>query len=167
MQRYKHNVSLDEVDVFKALIIKQPFAQNFVTPCFKNDNGDVIGNKSIEIRNSNIKYRGDILICSDNIPVFPNLESGVCLGLVTLYDVKKVSELTEEEWDRTRIVKERRKEIKKGFAWLFKNPRRVIEFPIKSSRNFFTLYFSKGIIVEYPTVLKITSDDWKCINRNK
>ena len=105
------------------------------------------------------------MICSDNIPVFPNLESGVCLGLVTLYDVKKVSELTEEEWDRTRIVKERRKEIKKSFAWLFKNPRRVIEFPIKSSRNFFTLYFSKGIIVEYPTVLKITPDDWRYINK--
>lgn len=109
----------DEQGRIFALFIRQPFAQMFAN-----------GQKHIEIRKENTDIRGDILLCSTKGHDYKDAQSGCSVGIVDLYDVKQVSELDSKEWEQTRIPKHRRKQIKKGFAWMFRNERRIIEFPV-------------------------------------
>ena len=78
------------------------------------------------------------------------MESGVTLGLVELYDIKPIKDFTPEDWENTRIPKEKREKITKGFGWLMRNPRRVIEMPIKGQLGIYNLVYTKGEIIEYP-----------------
>lgn len=116
-------------DRWRALTVKNPYATQLVTAAYE-DNGIVYGEKCIEVRSKNTPYRGDLMVCSSANPVIPGYESGVTLGLVELYDVKPVAEFTPEDWENTRIPPEKRKSITKGFGWMMRNPRRVVEFPI-------------------------------------
>ena len=118
-------------DRWRALTVKQPYANDLVAEAYKDENGIVYGEKTIEVRSKNTSYRGDVLICSAASPVYPGMESGVTLGLVELYDVKPIKEFTPEDWENTRIPKEKRAKITKGFGWMMRNPRRVVEMPIK------------------------------------
>ena len=95
-------------DRWRALTVKQPYANDLVTAAYKDENGVVYGRKSIEVRSKKTSYRGDVLICSSAKPVYPGMESGVTLGLVELYDVKPIKEFTPEDWENTRIPKEKR-----------------------------------------------------------
>lgn len=140
-------------DRWRALTVKQPYANDLVTEAYKDENGIVYGKKTIEVRSKNTSYRGDVLICSAASPVYPGMESGVTLGLVELYDVKPIKEFTPEDWENTRIPKEKRAKITKGYGWLMRNPRRVIEFPVKGQLGIYNLVYTKGCIVEYPKVM--------------
>jgi hypothetical protein len=93
------------------------------------------------------------------------MESGVTLGLVELYDVKPVSEFSEEDWDKTRIPIEKRKKITKGYGWLMRNPRRVVEYPVKCQLGIFNLVYTKGEIVQYPRKMKVDEKGWKEIRQ--
>lgn len=149
-------------DRFRALTVKQPYANDLVTPLYK-DNDIIMGVKSIEVRSKNTQYRGDLLICSSKSPVLPGMESGVTLGFVELYDVKPISEFTPEDWDNTRIPVDKRKEITKGYGWMMRNPRRVIEYPIKGQLGIYNLVYTKGEIIEYPRKVVIDKKSWKKI----
>lgn len=137
-------------DRFKALSVKQPYANDLVTPTFKDENGVIYGMKSIEVRSRPTKFRGDLLICSSLNPKFPGLYCGFALGLVELYDIKPVSEFTNDDWDRTRIPFEIRTQINKGYGWLMRNPRKVIEYPVSGQLGIWNLVYSKGVIITYP-----------------
>ena len=123
----------------------------------------VYGKKTIEVRSKNTSYRGDVLICSAASPVYPGMESGVTLGLVELYDVKPIKEFTPEDWENTRIPKEKRAKITKGYGWLMRNPRRVIEFPVKGQLGIYNLVYTKGCIVEYPKVMVLDKEAYNKI----
>nr|DAZ59461.1 MAG TPA: ASCH domain protein [Caudoviricetes sp.] len=153
MQYNNKEYNPDQHDRWRALTVKQPYAGDLVTPAYTENDGTVIGEKSIEVRSRNTTYRGDILICSSTKPEIAGRQSGVTLGFVELYDVKPVKDFTPEDWVQTRIPVEKRKNITKGYGWLMRNPRRVVEFPIKGQLGIYNLVYTKGIIVEYPTAM--------------
>ena len=153
MQYNNKEYNPDQHDRWRALTVKQPYAGDLVTAAYRENDGTVIGEKSIEVRSRNTTYRGDILICSSTKPEIAGRQSGVTLGFVELYDVKPVKDFTPEDWVQTRIPVEKRKNITKGYGWLMRNPRRVVEFPIKGQLGIYNLVYTKGIIVEYPTAM--------------
>jgi hypothetical protein len=153
-------------DVFKALTVKQPYANDLVT-IGKTIDGVRFGLKSIEVRSRPIKYRGDLLICSSAQPVIPGMESGVTLGFVELYDIKPVQDFTPEDWENTRIPVDKRNSLRYGYGWLMRNPRRVIEFPVKGQLGIYKLAYTKGDIQTYPEVLRIEADDYELLTGKK
>lgn len=152
-------------DRWRALTVKQPYANDLVTAAYKDENGVVYGRKSIEVRSKKTSYRGDVLICSSAKPVYPGMESGVTLGLVELYDVKPIKDFTPEDWENTRIPKEKREKITKGFGWLMRNPRRVVEMPIKGQLGIYNLVYTKGEIIQYPRKMVIDKKSWEQIKK--
>lgn len=152
MQYNNKDYNPDQHDRWRALTVKNPFATQLVTAAYE-DNGIIYGEKSIEVRSKNTSYRGDLMVCSSANPVIAGYESGVTLGLVELYDVKPVSEFTPIDWEQTKIPPEKRKAIIKGYGWFMRNPRRVIEFPIKGQLGIYNLVYTKGCIRPYPTAL--------------
>lgn len=149
-------------DKFKALTVKQPYATNLID----TDNAE-FAYKSIEVRRKPTKYRGDILICSSADPVIHGLESGVTIGLVELYDIKPISAFTPEDWENTLIPEEKRGLFKNGWGWLMKNPRRVIEYPIKGQLGIYNLVYTKDDIMEYPRVVKMDKKGFNLINNKR
>ena len=139
-------------DQYHAISVKQPFAQDLVTQCRQDENG-TYATKEIEVRNRRTTYRGDVLICSSKTPELKGYISGATLGFVELYDCKPVSEFTAEDWDKTRIPRSKRASIKKGYGWFFRNPRRVIEMPIKGQLGIYKITTPKGDITEYPQIV--------------
>lgn len=153
MQYSNKDYNPEKHDRWRALTVKQPYANDLVTEAYKDENGIVYGKKTIEVRSKNTSYRGDVLICSAASPVYPGMESGVTLGLVELYDVKPIKEFTPEDWENTRIPKEKRAKITKGFGWMMRNPRRVIEMPIKGQLGIYNLVYTKDCIFPYPVAM--------------
>ena len=148
-------------DKFKALSVKQPYADFLTRTEYRDNNGECHAHKTIEVRSRNINYRGDLLVCSSAKPVMMGRMSGVTLGFVELYDTKPVEEFTESDWGATCIpVKDR---PKKGWGWLMRNPRRVVEMPIKGQLGLFDLVTPKGDITEYPQNMELGKDGWKII----
>lgn len=147
-------------DRWRALTVRQPFAQYLVTAAFV-DNGTVYGAKSIEVRNRATNYRGELLICSSATPVIPGMESGVTLGIVELYDVRPIDTFTAEDWEQTCIPVEQRPQ--KGYGWFLRNPRRVVEMPIKGQLGIYNLVCPKDDITVYPAACRIDKESWNLI----
>lgn len=150
-------------DKWHALTVKQPYAQKLVNAAYRDEKGVLFAEKSIEVRSRATKYRGDLLVCSSASPVIPGMMSGVTLGIVELYDVKPIEEFTNEDWENTCIPVEQRP--KKGFGWFVRNPRRVIEMPIKGQLGIYNLVTPKDDITEYPIVCKVDKRSWDIIKR--
>lgn len=147
-------------DRYKALTVKQPYAKHLVTVAYVDD-GTAFAEKSIEVRSRTTNYRGDLLVCSSAAPVIPGMESGVTMGFVELYDVKPISDFTPEDWENTCIPVDKRP--KKGYGWMLRNPRRVVEMPCKGQLGIYNFVTPKGDITEYPTVCKIDKEGWQII----
>lgn len=140
-------------DKYICLSLPQPQADRLTIPTFQDDEGFYQADQTIIVRTRNTKYRGEILICSSAKPVLEGHISGCTCGLVELYDIKPVEELTEKEWVETCI--EFSKRPRKGYAYLVKNPRRVVEMPIKGKLGMYEIVLTKDEICEYPTTLAI------------
>lgn len=136
-------------DKFKILTVKQPYATALIENSHNYMNVNY-AQKPIEIRRNKTNYRGDILICSAKNPELYGLESGVTIGLVELYDIKKTEDLSLEEWEESMIPESNRKLFKNAYAWFFKNPRKVIEYPVNVFLGLSDLVYSKDLIIEYP-----------------
>lgn len=159
--QYKNSEYNPELhDRFHALTVRQPYANHLVTAAYV-DNGTVYGEKSIEVRSRATNYRGDLLVCSSAMPVIPGMESGVTLGFVEVYDVRQIETFTDEDWENTCIPVEQRP--KKGFGWFVRNPRRVVEMPVKGQLGIYNLVCPKGDITEYPTVCHVDRESWQII----
>lgn len=133
-------------DIFKALSVKQPYAGMLAT-----------GEKTIELRSKPTSYRGQLLICSSKDKgkkSKPDAGYGCTIAFVDLYDCKPVKDLTPEEWEMTRVtpdIMEKYRSSGKGYAWLVRNPRKVIEFPVKGQLGIFNLVYTKDMIIYKPT----------------
>lgn len=137
-------------DKFNALTVKQPWASELLKKCRTDEDGNTYAVKCIEVRSRRTNYRGDILVCSSKVPTFPNMPSGCTIGFVEVYGCKAVKDFTDEDWKNTRIPKDKRKTFEGGFGWLMRNPRRVIEYPIKGQLGIYPLIYTKGEIIPYP-----------------
>lgn len=153
----------EEHDLYKGLTVKQPYADLLTQVTWQDEEGNFHADKEIEVRSRNISYRGDILICSSQKPVIPLRMSGVTCGLVELYDTKRIEDFTEEDWKLTCIPEKDRP--RKGFGWLMRNPRRVVEMPVSGQLGLYKIVVPKGDIVEYPKVMKIGEKGFKEIQK--
>ena len=163
MQYSNHEYDAELHDRWRALTVRQPYADDLVQVGRQDEKGILYGRKEIEVRSRNTRYRGDILICSSAKPEYPGMMSGVTLGIAELYETKRVEDFTQEDWNKTRIPHEKRKEIKGGYGWLFRNPRRVVEMPVKGQLGIYNLVYTKGVIIEYPRYMAVDPKDWEKI----
>lgn len=163
MQIDKKNYNPDQHDVFKALTVKQPYADLLTRVVFRDDSGEYHAEKTIEVRTRNISYRGDLLICSSAKPMSFLHSAGVTCGFVELYDTKPVEDFTPEDWAATCIPEDQRP--KKGWGWMMRNPRRVVEMPIKGQLGLYNIIVPKGDITEYPRNVELGADGWKILKR--
>ncbi len=128
-----------------ALFLRQPYANDLST-----------GFKSIEIRSHGTSYRGEVLVCSTPTHEYPRMQAGCSVGIAELYDIKPVAELTDEEWNKTRVPRHRRKKIAGGYAWFFRNQQRIIEYPVRNPRRKVAwIDFIRNDIFAYPTVIYV------------
>ena len=125
-----------------ALFLRQPFADDLAN-----------GRKTIEIRSKCTPYRGRVLICSTTRYSYGGrnpMMAGCSVGIAELYDIMPVSELTGEEWEHTRVPIHRRMTVKGGWAWLFRDCKRIIEYPCRSKNKIAWVPFHEGDIFPYP-----------------
>lgn len=148
----------EQHDVYKALTVKQPYADLLTQVVFRDESGEYHAEKTIEVRSRNTKFRGDLLICSSAKPVDPlgHHLSGCTCGFVELFDTKPVEEFTADDWAQTCIPESERP--KTGWGWMMRNPRRVVEMPVKGQLGFYNLYVPKGDITEYPRYVVLGKD---------
>lgn len=163
MQIERKDFNPEQHDVYKALSVKQPYADLLTRVVFRDDNGEYHADKTIEVRTRNTNYRGDLLICSSSKPEIPGRLSGVTCGFVELYDVKPIEDFTPEDWAATCIREQERP--RKGYGWMMRNPRRVVEMPIKGQLGVYNLIVPKGDITEYPREMALGADGWDMLNK--
>jgi len=164
MQLDKKDYNPELHDKFKGLSVKQPYASLLTRVEYIDDNGERHAQKSIEVRSRNTTYRGDVLVCSSAKPVLPGMMSGVTLGFVELYDVKRVEDFTAEDWAATCIPVQDRP--KKGWGWMMRNPRPVVEMPVSGQLGFYDVVVPKGDITCFPLAMALGKDGWDIV-KNK
>ena len=163
MQIDRKDYNPDQHDVFKALSVKQPYADLLTRVVFRDENGEYHADKTIEVRTRNTNYRGDLLVCSSSKPEIPGRLSGVTCGFVELYDVKPIEQFTPEDWAATCIPEKDRP--RKGYGWMMRNPRRVVEMPIRGQLGVYNLIVPKGDITEYPREMALGQAGWDMLNK--
>ena len=164
MQINRKDYNPDQHDVYKALSVKQPYADLLTRVVFRDESGEYHAEKTIEVRTRNTNYRGDLLVCASAKPELPGRMSGVTCGFVELYAVKPIEQFTPEDWAATCIPKKDRPH--KGYGWMMRNPRRVVEMPIKGQLGVYNLIVPKGDITEYPRAMALDSDGWDIVQQH-
>lgn len=164
MQINRKDYKPDQHDVYKALSVKQPYADLLTRVVFRDESGEYHAEKTIEVRTRNTNYRGDLLVCASAKPELPGRMSGVTCGFVELYDVKPIEQFTPEDWAATCIPEKDRP--RKGYGWMMRNPRRVVEMPIKGQLGVYNLIVPKGDITVYPRAMALDSDGWDIVQQH-
>jgi len=149
MQLRKEHYDSREHLKFKALSINQPYAK-FIAD----------GEKTLEVRTRNLKYRGDVVICSTKKPTVvlraqdsEDYVYGAILCIVELYDVVKFKDLTDVEKAQTKIPENQWRQHNGHYVWKLRNVRRLIEKPVIGGQGLFNLYCRPDYIMEYPLEL--------------
>ena len=163
MQIDSKDYNPDQHDVYKALSVKQPYADLLTRVVFWDESGEYHAEKTIEVRSRNTNYRGDLLVCASAKPELPGRMSGVTCGFVELYDVKPIEQFTPEDWAATCIPEKDRP--RNGYGWMMRNPRRVVEMPIKGQLGVYNLIVPKGDITEYPREMALDSYGWDVVQQ--
>lgn len=164
MQINRKDYNPEQHDVYKALSVKQPYADLLTRVVFRDESGEYHAEKTIEVRTRNTNYRGDLLVCASAKPELPGRMSGVTCGFVELYAVKPIEQFTPEDWAATCIPEKDRPH--KGYGWMMRNPRRVVEMPIKGQLGVYNLIVPKGDITEYPRAMALDSDGWDIVQQH-
>ena len=163
MQINRKDYNPDQHDVYKALSVKQPYADLLTRVVFRDESGEYHAEKTIEVRTRNTNYRGELLVCASAKPELPGRMSGVMCGFVELYDVKPIEQFTPEDWAATCIPEKDRP--RKGYGWMMRNPRRVVEMPIRGQLGVYNLIVPKGDITEYPRNVALGPDGWDMVQK--
>lgn len=163
MQIDRKDYNPDQHDVYKALSVKQPYADLLTRVVFWDESREYHAEKTIEVRSRNTNYRGDLLVCASAKPELPGRMSGVTCGFVELYDVKPIEQFTPEDWAATCIPEKDRP--RNGYGWMMRNPRRVVEMPIKGQLGVYNLIVPKGDITEYPREMALDSYGWDVVQQ--
>lgn len=149
----------EQHDRYRALCVKQPYADLLTKVTWQDAEGHYHASKEIEVRSRITNYRGDLLVCSSAKPVSLTHPTGVTCGFVELYGVKRVEDFTNEDWFLTCIPVDERP--KTGWGWLMRNPRRVVEMPVKGQLGIYNLVVPKGDITIYPKELYFGKDGFR------
>lgn len=165
MQIDKKDYNAELHDVYKALTVKQPFADLLTKVTGRDAEGQFTADKTIEVRSRATKYRGDLLICSSAKPEIPGRMSGVVCGFVEVYDCKPVEDFTEADWEATCLPDAERAKTHKGWGWFVRNPRRVVEMPIKGKLGLYDLIVPKDDITIYPQHFAFGEYGWEAIKK--
>lgn len=138
----------------KVLKVAQPAADYLTREVARTDE-EYFAEASILLRSQDTRYRGDVLIVSTRHPEVPGHGCGETCGLVELVATKRASDLTEEE----------RKESEGSgkYAWVFRNPRRVIEEPARKDLPSFG--DAEIDVMCYPRVLRLGSEGYEYIRK--
>lgn len=163
MQLDKKEYNPELHDQYRGLSVKQPYSDLLTNVVYRDDQGEYHAEKSIEVRTKNTNYRGDVLVCSSKNPQMPGRLSGVTCGFVELYDVKRVEDFTQQDWENTCIPENERPST--GFGWMMRNPRRVVEMPVNGQLGFYAVVVPKGDIVIYPRNMAIGKEGWDIIQK--
>lgn len=164
MQINKNDYNPEIHDKFRGLSVKNPYASWLTRIEYVDGDNVTHARKTIEVRSRNTTYRGDVLICSSAKPVLSGMMSGVTLGFVDLYDVKRVEDFTGEDWAATCIPENERP--KHGFGWMMRNPRPVVEMPVSGQLGFYDVVVPKNDIVIYPRNMALGKEGWNIV-KNK
>lgn len=149
---------------YKALTVRQPYADLLTRAVWRDEHGEYHARKTIEVRGQDTPYRGDVLICSSSAEVAGH-DNGVTCGFVELYGIKPVAEFTPADWEATCIPEDERCKYRRGFGYLFRNPRRVVEMPAPGRLGMFAFRDIYGDITEYPRALALEEDGWKTVTK--
>lgn len=147
-------------DIFKALVLEQPHANNLI------DISSNVAVCQVAFIDKKSKHRGKTLVCSTHKPLIYGLECGATLGFVDVYDMKRASQMSESEWTMANIDQDKRAPLMNKYALFLKNPRRVIEMPFSGTPGFYHAVYDKDEIMEYPTA-KINVDNIKKLLNEK
>lgn len=161
IENKKYNPELH--DKFKSVCVRQPYADLLTKPTWRDDKGVWHSEKTIEVRSRKTNFRGDVLICASRNPEIPGCLSGCAVGFVEIYDIKPISEFTEDDWKATCIPEEERPNFEKGFGWLVRNPRRIVEMPVIGKLGFFDIVVPKGDLTEYPRSMALGKEGWDIV----
>jgi len=96
----------------KALSIKQPWASMIAR-----------GEKTIETRTWDTKYRGELLVVSSKKPVIPGLPSGQAIAVADLVNVRRMT-IHDEEAACCEVYNN-------AYAWVLRNIREIDPFPVR------------------------------------
>ncbi|MCE5336650.1 MAG: ASCH domain-containing protein [Desulfobacteraceae bacterium] len=141
----------------KAISVQQPFAFEILS-----------GQKTIEVRDQDTLYRGDLLVCSSRKPAFPQEDMeemeeeygctflyGQALCVVRLADVRPM-----EMGDEQKALVD--KFDPEALCWVFEDVRPVIPFPVKAQKDIFEIEdslvqtspfkYGEGVVVKGGTV---------------
>lgn len=163
MQIPNKDYNPDIHDKIRSLCVRQPYADLLTKTPWRDENGVWRAEKTIEVRSRKTNFRGDVLICASRQPEIPGRASGCAVGFVEIYDVKPISEFTEDDWNATCIPEDERQNYKKGFGWLVRNPRRIVEMPVVGKLGFFDIVVPKGDLTEYPRSMALGQEGWKTV----
>ena len=141
-------------EIYRALVLPQPLADSLTRSVYMGGDGVFHAEAEYVHRHKGTRYRGDVLVCSSSFPAVPGRYCGVTCGLVELYDVVPAEgyAFSGEGLHPTT-----------GFVWLLRNPRRVVEMPVKGRKGFYDMVLMKGDVTEYPRYVKLGSDGYKMV----
>lgn len=146
-------------DRYKALTVRQPLADALTRMLYIGEDGRPVAKQGIYFSTRKTNYRGELMVCSSAKPVIVGCDCGVTCGLVEVVDCKPVDDFTEDDWRQLGFPENARP--RKGWGWIFKNPRRVVEMPIRGQLGIYDLVTPKDDITEYPIHINLDIDPRK------
>lgn len=136
---------------YKCLFIKQPFADEFAR-----------GRLFAHMMARKTEYRGEVIICAeDGSGNGLGMYDGAWLARAELVDCIHVKDMTGEQ-----IINSDLLDRKKGYAYILKNARRLVEFPCHG-KGFITKVLNEGDMVEYPTLVQLDRKGYEMILTGK
>lgn len=145
--------------ILKCLSVSQPFADLIIT-----------GKKTIELRKWNTNFRGEFLIYAPikirtedckRLKITKKLVSGVIIGKVDLYDVKKYKSQNEVKKDQ-KFHLSSKNFYDRFFGFLLRNPKQFrISIPWKGQLGFFDVDLPKARINNKDLVTEIFDEEFR------
>lgn len=164
MDDFKINYNPDTYDKWNALILDNEQARSLLSECYEC-NGETYGEIATLLRHDSTLYRGELMICTNGAPLADGVIDCETYGIIELYNVVKASELSPYDWYISGIPEADRVNLMNCYGWKFRNPHRVIEFPVKGREGIFQLLYAKEDIITYPSVCKVDKTSYKLIKR--
>lgn len=136
---------------YKCLFIRQPFADEFAK-----------GRMTAHIRARKTDYRGEVIICAETGSGNDlGMYDGAWLARAELVDCIPVERMTGEQVLFSDLL-----DKKKGYAYIIKNARRLVEFPCHG-HGFVTKQLYEDDMVEYPTLVQLDRKGYEMILTGK
>lgn len=137
MQYTKEDYDDQKHDWYKALSVKQPLADKLAT-----------GQTKVLLKMKNTRHRGNVVLCSTSHKV-NGFDNGCTLAILDLHKVKQVKYFTRQDWLSANIPESARSNFSNHFGWFFKDPIRIVEYPVKGGSGLWNLIVDNLEIIPY------------------